>query len=222
MQKLEIPTAAIVFDFDGTLVDSVDIKVSAFTNMFSSFGPEILEKVRRYQTQNGFRARTEKIRFIYKEFLEKKITDLEVNELCDKYSSLIEELVIGADFVPGAWEFLEKNFQKFRIFLASATPQAELDRIILKRGMLQYFTKSFGSPTTKPQAVDDILTRFELRPSEVLFVGDSVLDYEAALEKNCPFVAVSDSPNLFRVRNEFPKAIAYIHNILELTEIVEF
>ena len=43
---------SIVFDFDGVLVDSVNIKTEAFARLFDHEGPEVLEKVVAYHLEN--------------------------------------------------------------------------------------------------------------------------------------------------------------------------
>ena len=41
---------AIIFDFDGVLVESVDIKTQAFAGLYQSYGETIVGKVVRYHS----------------------------------------------------------------------------------------------------------------------------------------------------------------------------
>ena len=51
-----------IFDFDGVIVDSVDIKTEAFGEIYSNYGSSITEKVKNYHIENGGLSRYEKIR----------------------------------------------------------------------------------------------------------------------------------------------------------------
>ena len=56
---------AILFDFDGVLVESVDIKTKAFAKLFENEGPEIVNKVVEYHLANGGVSRFKKFDYIY-------------------------------------------------------------------------------------------------------------------------------------------------------------
>jgi len=43
----------IAFDFDGVLVESVDVKTRAYARMFEEYGADIVSKVVDYHLTNG-------------------------------------------------------------------------------------------------------------------------------------------------------------------------
>ena len=49
-----------IFDFDGVLVDSVDIKTNAFKALFMEYGDDVVRKVVKFHLQNGGVSRLEK------------------------------------------------------------------------------------------------------------------------------------------------------------------
>ena len=51
---------AIIFDFDGVLVESLDIKTRAFAKLFGPEGPDMAKRVVDYHLQNGGVSRYEK------------------------------------------------------------------------------------------------------------------------------------------------------------------
>ena len=59
----------IIFDFDGVIKDSVDIKTNAFAEIFSKYGTSIVDKVLDHHKMNGGISRFEKIKHYYKQFL---------------------------------------------------------------------------------------------------------------------------------------------------------
>ncbi|MCX5934210.1 MAG: hypothetical protein NTU99_05390, partial [Pseudanabaena sp. LacPavin_0818_WC45_MAG_42_6] len=44
---------AIVFDFDGVLVESVDVKTQAFGTLYAEYGDLIVEQVKAYHLLHG-------------------------------------------------------------------------------------------------------------------------------------------------------------------------
>ena len=69
-----------IFDFDGVIADSVEVKDLAFRSLYQIYGKEIIEKVSKYHLANGGISRYEKIKFFHNEFLNKKISEKELNK----------------------------------------------------------------------------------------------------------------------------------------------
>jgi len=107
---------------------------------------------------------------------------------CD-FSALVLEKVLSCPFVPGAQEALKALLPNIPLFVASGTPQAELDVIIEKRGLGRYFREVWGSPHKKEAIIGDILTRYNLLPQQAVMVGDGSSDYQAAVKTDVHFVA---------------------------------
>ena len=82
---------AIIFDFDGVILDSVNVKTKAFELLYEEYGPEIQKKVVKYHLDNGGISRFEKFKFYHKNFLNKEISENELLLLGSKFSSLVFE-----------------------------------------------------------------------------------------------------------------------------------
>ena len=50
---------AIIFDFDGVLVESVDVKTRAFASLYEKYGQKVVAQVEDYHLNNGGIARFE-------------------------------------------------------------------------------------------------------------------------------------------------------------------
>jgi len=179
---------AIIFDFDGVIVESSDIKTDAFRAMYEPYGPEVVNAAVAHHQANGGISRRKKIRFIHREFLGRSLTAEELETLCQKFSELVEEAVVACSPVPGAQAFLDANVGERPLFVVSGTPHEELLRIVDRRGIGDYFTAVFGSPPEKPPTIRDILADHQLQPEQALFVGDALTDYNAAAETGLCFV----------------------------------
>jgi HAD superfamily hydrolase (TIGR01549 family) len=189
---------AIIFDFDGVVVESVDIKTTAFAELFRNEGETVVKKVVEYHLVNAGVSRYDKFRYIYREILKRDLSDDEFQRLCKKFASLVIEAVVRAPYVKGCEEFLEEYSSSYKCYVASATPQGEMEDIVRRRGIAKYFAAIYGSPTKKTDAVKEIINLYRLSPDEVLYVGDAMSDYEAATENKIYFIArISDNESIF-------------------------
>ena len=44
---------AIIFDFDGVILDSVDVKTEAFKQLYTTYGIDVVEKVEEFEREYG-------------------------------------------------------------------------------------------------------------------------------------------------------------------------
>lgn len=209
-------TRVIIFDFDGVIVESVDIKTQAFADLFMGEGEELVRRVVEYHLFNGGVSRYEKIRHVYAEMLKRPLSEEEFESLCCSFTSLVFQRVAAAPYVPGALEFLQKHQRDSRIYLASATPLDELSRILRVRGIEGMFVRVFGAPTSKDDAVKQVMHETGALPEQMLFVGDALTDYQAAYDNGVPFVArISDNEKIF-----CGKKCERVRNLIELENLL--
>lgn len=201
---------AFIFDFDGVLVDSVQVKTEAYRKMFSPFGEDIAERVVQHHLRHGGLSRFEKFRYYYREFLQQPLEESDVDRLAAEFSSLVVQAVVAAPEIPGATGFLEDFAGKVRFFINSGTPEGELKDILRRRGWETRFLEVRGSPQSKQKNLEMILKQHALTPSQCLFFGDSPSDYEAATAMKVPFLGFAENedspliqaaPHIPRVRD---------------------
>lgn len=194
---------AIIFDFDGVIAESVQVKTDAFTEMYRSFGQEVVQKVVGHHLAHGGVSRFEKFKLYHKEFLGIDLTEKEVEELAKEFSNLVVDKVISAPYVKGAYEFISKNYKVYDLFISSATPREEISKIVKARGLLKFFRGVYGSPEKKDEHVHIIMNRNNYKISEVVFVGDAPSDRDAARINNIGFIARirSKEPGLLDEKN---------------------
>lgn len=179
---------AVAFDFDGVIVESVDLKNRAFGELFRDKHPDKVEEVIHFQLENIGLSRLEKFPRIYDEILGVAFPEGELERLDERFSRIVYEAVVSCPFVAGALELLVRLHVDHRLFVVSATPQWELQRIVELRGLSPYFTAVCGAPAKKPDLLRQILADEGLAPSQLLFVGDAINDLHAAKVSGVPFV----------------------------------
>ena len=205
---------AIIFDFDGVVVESGEIKTQAFANLYREYGEVVMAEVAKYHVLNGGMSRYQKFRYFQEALLEKSpLTTEEEQQLDQRFSELVVEAVIASAPVPGAAELIQREAGRIPLFVASGTPEAELNTIVVRRGLAPYFTAVRGSPTPKQKLIEDILSTHNLLPEHVLMIGDALIDYQSAVVNNVAFIG--------RVRpgdqNPFP---AYVDVLPDLNPLL--
>lgn len=180
---------AIIFDFDGVVVESGKIKTQAFAELYRPYGEDIVAAVVQFHTQNGGMSRYRKFRHFQQHFLNKPpLTEEEEKQLDIRFSELVVEAVIAAEAVPGAIELIRQQSQKIPLFVASGTPEIELKVIVERRGLAPYFTDVRGAPALKKTIIAEILSAHALKPESVLMIGDAMADLEGAQANNTAFL----------------------------------
>jgi len=179
---------AVVFDLDGVILESGDIKTQAFLELFAEY-PQFRDAILEYHLAHLGVSRYDKFEWIYRELLKEPLSAEERARLGEAFSELVLEKILTCPFVPGAREALEGLHEGQLLFVASGTPQGELGFILEKRGIAGYFRGAWGSPLKKAEIVEGVLNGYNLRSDEVLFVGDGSSDYEAATATGVRFLA---------------------------------
>ena len=184
---------AIIFDFDGVIAESVQVKTDAFTEIYRPYGQDVVRKVVEHHKVHGGVSRFEKFKLYHKEFLGIDLTEQEIKEIAKKFSNLVVDKVISAPYVKGAYEFISKQYKVFDLFVSSATPRDEILKIVKARGLLKFFKGVYGSPEKKDEHVHKIMNRNNYNKSELVFVGDASSDRDAARVNNIGFIARIES-----------------------------
>lgn len=183
------PIAAVVFDFDGTLVLSNGIKRQTFFEVVSAIpgGAERMAAVLA-APDPGDRHR------IFQRFCEGSAPDsaLEAMDLVHRYGSLCEQRILAAPSRAGADALLAVlRGRSIPCFICSATPEEPLRRIVSRRYSEGTFAAVLGAPRSKEDGLSLVLGQQRLPPSALLHVGDGGDDARAAAAVGCCFAAVA-------------------------------
>ncbi len=180
---------AIILDFDGVILESVDIKTKAFKELFKEY-PEHLDGIAEYHLKNGGLSRYKKFSYIYSKILKKQPPEKkQLEKMGELFSKIVLQEMISCPYVHGALEFLDEYSKKTKMFIASGTPEDELRYITDKRGISHYFRGIYGTPKTKPEILSNILKENRIENEDAIFIGDSINDYEGAKIAGIPFIA---------------------------------
>ncbi len=204
---------AIVFDFDGVLIESATIKTEAFREIFSRW-PDKVDEMVAYHIKNMGISRFVKFRYFYENVLHQPYSEEVGAQMGREFSEIVANKIKQAPFVPGAKEFLKMNFENYFLYIASGTPENELLDIVAARGMDKYFKGIFGTPASKYDIIMKILEETHLQRQDAIFVGDAESDQIAALKSGLHFVLRQTS------ENAYIESKIRIPNLTHLTTII--
>ncbi|HZJ68234.1 MAG TPA: hypothetical protein VFD36_32255, partial [Kofleriaceae bacterium] len=87
---------AVVFDFDGVILESADVKTDAFVELYADHGSEVVGRVRAHHLANLGISRFKKFAWIAENVLGRPLSDDESAELGRRFSDLAMAKVLSA------------------------------------------------------------------------------------------------------------------------------
>lgn len=178
---------AIIFDFDGTIVNSHNLLTQTLKmTIFKNFNIELKdEQIKPYYGMNGIGI----LRGILKSKYRKSI----FNDYYKTYQDIHDEYTLPLD--PKIIEILEllKN-QNIPLFILTGRDSKTLNYSLDKFKINKYFKKKYyGSSTFKNKSYNflKLLKEQNLKNDEVIYIGDSVGDIKACNSVNIKIISVA-------------------------------
>jgi len=205
----------IVFDFDGTLVKSDQIKKDVFFEVIRDI-PQAKGYLESIIQKNPTATRDIVFSSLTKILANNSIPlgDYTSDSLVVDYTELCEKKVINCEEMKGAESLFEQLISdNKRLYVNTATPLYAINNIIKGRGWAQYFEKIFGAPASKISNLKILFEDSLNNSKNTIVVGNGKSDYEAACAFDLKFIAV----NLFI---EDGGAYSIKDNLLEINDLI--
>ncbi|WP_034756737.1 HAD family hydrolase [Rossellomorea vietnamensis] len=183
---------AIIFDFDGTLADTLPVCFYAFQSVFKEFDDiEVTEdeiKSMFGPSETG----------IIKENLKNSSWDQAIDMYYHKYSEKHVELVTANEEVKNLLHLLKK--QEFKLAIVTGKARRSLDISLDHLDMNDLFDviitgDDVSKPKPHPEGLNQALTFLNITNDEAMFIGDSDADIEAGKKANVHTIGVQWLPN---------------------------
>ncbi len=169
----------VVFDFDGVIVDSNKIKevaIEAATGCFVHDKTRLSKFVEFFVENNGI-PREEKIFSYFKD-------DKLAKKILDKYNEILKRHLPNAKMIKGLLDFLQIiRYYDLNAIILSGGDKDEIKQVVKRLGLHEYFKKILCGPLRKSKNLNNLKLK-----GESLYIGDSKIDHEIALEFNFDFV----------------------------------
>ena len=173
-----------VFDFDGTVVLSNDIKREGFFAVVAAIPGGSSRMATILSDPPGDRYA------IFDRFTAE--TGGSSSDLVERYSYWCEEKILKCPERQGAERMIVAlKSSGIRVHLNSATPTTPLRTIVARRFGDGFFDGVYGGHGAKADNLRAILVLEAMQPNEVVMVGDGVDDRDAANMTGCRFIGVA-------------------------------
>jgi len=206
----------IVFDWDGTLVDSIDWIVHCFQHaadingclmpkqqiVKDTIGLSIQNAMKKLFSECDKKTQEQLIACYGQEFFSKHITE--------------------NDLFTGVHEMLQTFKQKgYLLAVATGKTRSELDKSIHGVGLSDFFdiTRSADQTASKPKPdmLEDIIKELAVDKKRAIMVGDSIHDMQMAINAGISSIAVSCGANSFEQLQQFNPLL----NLQQTTELLD-
>jgi beta-phosphoglucomutase-like phosphatase (HAD superfamily) len=179
--------ALAVFDCDGVILDSTDVKTRAFRRIGAEFGEEAAKRLALFHSLHGGVSRYEKFAWLYREMLGREISAEESRLLNEKFVDAALQEVLTCPEIPGIRGVLDSLYGRLPLYTASGTPRDELRFILEQRGLARYFDGIRGCPPAKAALLKSIVEQSGIAPARCVMVGDAYTDLDAARQAGTLF-----------------------------------
>ena len=201
----------IIFDFDGTIVDSLAQVVAVFNDMseelhFKKIEPENLSELRNLSSME-----------IFEKF---KVSKWRLPFLLFKGRRKFKERIFEARLQPNMKEVIEELSQSYKIGILTSNSSKNVKLYLAKNGLDCFEFISESSLFGKSRAIKKIIKDFGCKSSDIIYIGDETRDIDAAKISGVISVAVSWGFNSMEILEKHEPDYL-INSPVELLKIVQ-
>ncbi len=180
----------LIWDFDGVILDSNDIRDQAFYYALKGFEVAKVDELLKYHRRNGGLSRYEKFDWFFSEFsiqISEERRNIILKRFSDYCSSrIVDPILLKKEVLNVLNYFYAKN--KI-MYIASASSNDELNFAAKELKIACFFKSILGSPRNKIQSVKEIKNyNKKFSDADYIFIGDAINDLNAAKFNNIKFL----------------------------------
>lgn len=163
---------ALLFDFDGTLIDASEVICYCFNYALTSQGIEPLEAA-RIKSMIGT-----PLRKMFEPFTDQA----DLDDLVNQYRKAFSENSPGKSrLIPGIAEFFEQIDSQLKMGIVTSRSSKGARQILLEFGLLKHFSIVVGiedviNGKPHPEGIHKALSSLGTAPDKSVFIGDTVFD----------------------------------------------
>jgi phosphoglycolate phosphatase-like HAD superfamily hydrolase len=179
-----------VFDCDGVILDSNDLKTSAFRTTLAGELPILVDEFIDYHQSHGGISRYVKFDHFFRVMKGTADHASETKRALQRYAEICRKGLLECALIPGVTEtLLHMRSLGVDCYVVSGGDQEEVRAVLTERGLSQYFAGIYGSPRSKMEHLGD-LAKAGLRMPAIYF-GDAESDCKAAHQYGLDFVYIA-------------------------------
>ena len=188
----------IVFDYDGVILNSVEIKNDAFKEVVKNYDYQVKKKFVKFHLENLGVSRYKKFEFLVNILLKEK-SNSNYEKILKKFENILKRGLKKGTLINGIRSFLIRN-KDLNLFISSGTPENELKKNCKQKRITNYFIEILGSPKTKKQHILYLKKKYKINKNNTLFFGDSFTDYDVANKYKLNFIQVGNNLKNIKIK----------------------
>ena len=178
----------IIWDFDGVIIDSSEIRVFAFRQMLNDYPPNMVDKLIDFHKKNDGLSRYVKIDYFFSNIINQSIDNQKRTSLLKEFGMICSKKLNNKKLlIDDTLKFIVNNHSQKNFHVASGSDNYELNTLCLSLDLATFFNSINGSPEPKKDIVGRIILENSYTPLETCLIGDSVNDYDAAIYNKIQF-----------------------------------
>lgn len=183
---------AVIFDYNGVLVDDLQLHEEAYFKASKELGlPITMERIKEFISLSPERKIKEYFGVVSPE-MEKKILELKSKY----YDELFEKTNIVFDGVAEMLDYLSK---KYVLAVVSNTVRDYFNKHFPKELAARFtetmFADEIGKPKPAPDLLLKIIDKLGVKKEECVYIGDAVYDAQAAKAAGIKFILIASGNN---------------------------
>lgn len=178
---------SVIFDFDGVIVDSNEVRTAAFREVLKNSPQHISDDLVEYHLANGGLSRYAKFNYIVEKY---DIDKIHISHWLTGYSEYCRTHLRYKRFlISETCDLLNfLNISKKNVFIVSASDEKELKDLVDFYELPVNENNVYGSPKRKQENIEHIINGYLLEREKIVLIGDSINDFHAASDCNVKFI----------------------------------
>ena len=206
----------IIFDCDGVILDSNEVKSEAFRSCLVHEDRKQVEAFITYHKKNQGISRFKKLKYFYEKIKKERGFDDKLKQNLAIFNNILKKNLYVTNFVEGVMDVLKFAKQNnIKCIVNSGGYEEELKELFKFKKINHYFDEILGSPNSK---IENLLLLKEKKRIlyPCVFFGDSQSDYIAAKKFDLEFIYVKKYSNWSGYKDELNVSDQIIDTFIDL------
>lgn len=181
---------SIIFDCDGVILQSNQLKSDAFGEVLLQYDPNLVASFVEWHKLTGGVSRFEKFAIFFRDRLGVENWQDRTNAACAAFGKIVYKGLCECAYIPRFIPFLETlRTHNIPLVVNTGGAESEIRNVFKMRGLSDDFKIILGSPTSKHANMVKLHDSNLILPGTI-YLGDSKLDFDLAQEFELHFIYI--------------------------------
>ncbi|MFT4304858.1 MAG: HAD family hydrolase [Candidatus Woesearchaeota archaeon] len=200
---------AVIFDFDGTLIKSENIKLNSFIQIFYEKYNKKKGIKKIYNPLIGKATIDKKIEIIIENILKRKSTKKEIKEFKKEFSKRYKQNLSTCPVISCIYliDYIKANTKY--LFVVSLHEKKDVKDILKHCSLFDLFTNVYGGPKNKKENIINLMKKYKLNNKDILYIGDTENDILVSKKLKIKSIGVNNKLSKRKIFKEIGASESY-------------